>query len=798
MAAFVSVAVGFRLDKTYTYAVPPEYQGIAVVGTRVLVPFNRRTVTGYVVEARDEPGYSGTIRPLAEVLDTRPTFTPHLMEFLSWAADYYQVPMGQLMRGALPPSMHAMEKTRVRITGVGRSMAHTSPLLERLAAGTGELSEKVALEMVGKADLERLENVRAVEKVKKIAAGGPGAGYRKIVRILEWDETRLTGPKQRDIAQMVRLKGQVDLADLVQEDPGARRAIPILEKKGVVAVDKVREFRKIQSATVNTKPPDKLNRAQLEAIKAIGSSLKEQRFHSYLLHGVTGSGKTEVYMHSIAAALDQGRGALILVPEIALTPQLMALFQARFKDRVAMLHSALSKRERYDQWCQVAEGKMPVVLGARSAVFAPISNLGLIVVDEEHEPSFKQDEHPFYSARDLALVRARFGNAVAVLGSATPSLESYHNALGGKHTLLSMPHRATRRPLPDVSIIDLRRSGFEDSQKVFSKPLAQAIKDNVAAGDQCILFLNRKGYAAFLTCAVCGAVPQCNSCSISLTYYRSAGMLRCHYCGFGLPLPEECPSCGKEELKRIGFGTERVVEALKEFAPEVRIEQLDATVSASKRLTRVLDKFRNREVDVLVGTQIVAKGHDFPGVTLVGVLMADLGLAFPDFRAAERTFQLLTQVAGRAGRGSKSGAVHVQTYLPMHYALRHAQRHEFIDFSTEELQHRKLRDYPPFSCLALLRFNGEEMDQVSAKARIAARLLEEAVEKGPVKGEILGPTLAPISVIRNRVRMQVLVKTRTRSHMQQLLKYMGYTLWQELKNPVAVRWSLDVDPMNML
>lgn len=798
MARYVSVAVGFRLDASYTYAVPPDQQDGIAAGMRVLVPFNRRTVTGYVLETLDKPGYEGTIRPILELLDTAPTFTPALMEFLRWAADYYQVPLGELMRGALPPSMHTAEKTRIRITGVGRSIAHTSPLLERLMAGSGELSEKAAVQMIGRVELDRLESVQAVERIKKIQAGGPRAGYRKVVRFVLWNEELLTGPQQRAVAEFIRGKGEVPLAQLLEEKPNARRVVHILEQRGVVIVDKVREYRTLEASVTEDNPPDCLTPEQKEAIEAIRGSVRSNNFESFLIHGVTGSGKTEVYMHCIAQALDSHQGALVLVPEIALTPQLMGLFQARFQERVAVLHSALSPRERYDQWCQVASGRLPIVLGARSAVFAPIANLGLIVVDEEHEPSFKQDERPFYSARDLALVRARQCGATAVLGSATPSLESHHNALAGKHKLLTMPDRATPRPLPDVSIIDLRYSGFADSQQVFSKPLAQAIKDSIDAGDQCILFLNRKGYAAFLLCEVCGAVPQCTSCSISLTYYRNAAMLRCHYCGFGIPLPEECPSCGKEGLKRVGFGTERVVEALREFAPDATVDQLDSTVSASKRLTRVLDRFRNREVDVLVGTQIVAKGHDFPGVTLVGVLMADLGLAFPDFRASERTFQLMTQVAGRAGRGTKSGNVLVQTYLPMHYALQHAQRHDFIGFSRLEMEQRRLRHYPPFSCLSLLRFNGEEMDQVAAKARAGARVLLEAVRKGPVGAEILGPTLAPISVIRNRVRMQVLVKTRTRAQMQQLLQKVGYTLWQELKNPVSVRWSVDVDPINLL
>jgi len=474
----------------------------------------------------------------------------------------------------------------------------------------------------------------------------------------------------------------------------------------------------------------------------------------------------------------------------------MAWFESRFEQKVAVLHSALSKRERYDQWCQAADGTLPIVLGARSAIFAPLEDLGLIVVDEEHEPSFKQDERPFYNARDLALVRGKLAGATVVLGSATPSLESYQNARTGKIGLLELPDRATVRTLPDVNIVDLCKSGFADDQRVLSRNLAAAMQENLDSGAQSILFLNRKGFAAFLLCEMCGGVPRCPHCAISLTFYRKANVLRCHYCRHATPVMTMCDICDKGELRQVGFGTERVAQAMGEVFPSARVEQLDATVSASKRLSRVLEQFRRRELDVLIGTQIVAKGHDFPGVTLVGVLLADLGLAFPDFRAAERTFQLLTQVAGRAGRGDRPGVVFVQTYLPNHYALQFAQRHDFLGFAAQELQERRLRRYPPFACISLVRFSGEDMAKVGEAARKAASVLQGLDRDGQV--HVVGPVMAPLSYIRNRFRMQIMIRTEQRSRMQRYLSAAGPRLWNELKGGKGVRWSIDVDPQNLM
>ena len=795
MPNFVSVAVGFRLERTFTYVVPPAFREVVEVGMRVLVPFGHRTVTGYVLETRDEAGFSGTVKSVENVLDQRPTFTPHLMEFLRWTAGYYQVTLGELMRKALPPSMHAVEKVKVRVTETGRKVSSGNELLERLA-GTRELSLKGALEMANRAEIDRLIEMGLIDLERRVEAGGPGGAYRKVIRILEYDEERLTGPRQQEIDQIVRLRGAVPFDELKGVCSSAASVVKKLEERGVVAVDLVREFKQVESGMTAPAQPEVLTGEQQHAIRICSDAIAGGKFAAYLLHGVTGSGKTEVYLQAIEECLRQNKTALVLVPEIALTPQLMAWFESRFEQKIAVLHSALSKRERYDQWCQAADGSLPIVLGARSALFAPLENLGLIVVDEEHEPSFKQDERPFYNARDLALVRGKMAGATVVLGSATPSLESFQNAKKGKIGLLELPNRATARPLPDVHVVDLRRSGFADEQRVLSKNLAEALKENLESGAQSILFLNRKGFAAFLLCEMCGAIPRCPHCAISLTFYRKANVLRCHYCQYAAPVMSKCDICDKGELKQVGFGTERVAESVSAVFPEARVEQLDATVSASKRLNRVLDRFRRQELDILIGTQIVAKGHDFPGVTLVGVLLADLGLAFPDFRAAERTFQLMTQVAGRAGRGDRPGMVFVQTYLPQHYALQFAQRHDFIGFASHELHERELRNYPPFSCISLVRVSGEDMQKVGDAARKAGSILQGLAGDGQV--HVVGPVMAPLSYIRNRFRMQIMIRTPERSRMQAFLSRAGPRLWNELKVSKGVRWSVDVDPQNLM
>jgi len=802
MHRFATVAVGLALERQFDYAVPDKLLGHVLPGMRVMVPFGPRKVVGYVISTCETSSYDGKVKEILQVLDERPTFQPLILDFLSWTARYYHVPLGELMRKALPPSFHARERIDLALSEAGADLPDdriaAEPVLGRLAQGP--VPWKEALDLWARTDIQQLLDQGLVERRSHVEKGGPGAVFERIVSLTEPPpaEAPPSGQRQQEVLSLLRARGPLPMSEIRSSVPGADRVVPVLVARGWLSEERRRAFRQVSAGMEAGSRPERLNAAQTGVIRTLSESIRGQVFSPFLLYGVTGSGKTEVYLNAAREALDCGRTALILVPEIALTPQLMAIFEARFPGRVAILHSGLGAGERYDQWSLVASGELPIVLGARSAIFAPLDKVGLIVVDEEHEPSFKQDESPFYSARDLALVRGRMAGAAVVLGSATPSLESFQNCATGRFTQLALPERATPRSLPDVRLVDLRQSKFADGDKVFSVPLAEALQANLAAGNQSILFLNRKGFAAFLLCEQCGYVPGCPNCSISLTWYRQAGMLRCHYCQHMASRPAACPTCGQAEgLKQIGFGTERVENALRQFLPEARIARIDSSISSGRGFARVLEEFRKGRLDLLVGTQIVAKGHDFPNVTLVGVLLADLGLSFPDFRSAERTFQLLTQVAGRAGRGNRPGAVYVQTYMPTHYALTHAQRHDFSGFAREELQYRKMRRYPPFSCLALVRISGEELGKVQEQAGLAARLLNAAADK--VAGsDVMGPSPAPIAMVRNRHRLQILVRCADRPRLQKVLELAVPAMQDRLSRGGTIRWDVDVDPINLM
>ena len=541
-----------------------------------------------------------------------------------------------------------------------------------------------------------------------------------------------------------------------------------------------------------TTPPT-LTNDQARALASLEPALAAQRYAPFLLHGATGSGKTEVYLRVIALALARGRGALALVPEISLTPQLANRFRARFGDEVAVLHSGLSDRERFDAWMRLKSGRVRIALGARSAVFAPVANLGVVVIDEEHDGSFKQEDGPLrYHGRDVAMRRARDAGALAILGSATPSLETFEATREARVTLLSLPGRANAQPMPSVQVIDLRRHK-PDPNDLLSAPLALALAETLAFGEQSILFLNRRGFANFVLCTACGHRFSCAHCDVTLTYHRASERLACHYCGYLEPSPSRCPACRSPSVERLGLGTERLEAQLRLRFPTARIARLDRDTAHG--LTRILDDIRARRVDILVGTQMVAKGHDFPGVTLVGVVLADQGMGLPDFRASERTFQLLAQVAGRAGRGDRPGRVLVQTFMPQHPAVVHAAQHDFLGFCAEERQHRDELGYPPFSRLGLVRVDGADPATVEKMARRAAAAAREMAGRAPAEAgiEVLGPAEAPISRLKDRTRWHLFVKARSPKAVRAVL-----TAALTIEAPSGVRLSADVDPVSIL
>ncbi len=559
--------------------------------------------------------------------------------------------------------------------------------------------------------------------------------------------------------------------------------------------------------------PLSLTSDQQNAQSEVENALKKGEFRVFLLHGVTGSGKTEVYLRAARYAVSQDKSALFLVPEIALTQQLVAQVRQRFGGGVAVLHSAMTDKERWDEWKRIARREISVVVGVRSAVFAPLMNLGLIIVDEEHETTYKQEDGIRYNARDIAIVRGKMSSCPVILGSATPALESYTHSQTQHYTALTLPTRVAARPLPKVEIIDLRRearpstrlrTGSGPAAPIFSTRLQQALRANYQAGKQSVLFLNRRGYANYLQCRLCGEALACPHCSVSLTFHLQRKTLCCHYCGFTRPSIEVCPSCKEPALDGSGIGTEQVEDALKHLLPEVRIARLDRdTVKRRGSLERVLRAWRAHEFDVLIGTQMVAKGHDVPGVTLVGVILADVTLNRPDFRAAERTFQLLTQVAGRAGRGQDLGSVIIQTYAPRHYSIQCAARHDFTGFAAQEQRYRKQLGYPPFTRLINVRFEGRDGQQVEATASLflqkveQARQSEEFASAGAARLQILGPAPAPIERIKGRERWQLLVKGPDRPLLHALIGK-ARDAFVQAKPPRTVRTIIDVDPYSVV
>jgi primosomal protein N' (replication factor Y) len=734
----VEVAVAAAVRGTFTYRVPGHLAADVALGRRVAVPFGRsRRATGYVVGFPEAAPRGVEVRDVLGVLDRFPLFTEELVRLVRWAEDYYLVAPGELLRAALPPGLNA----RAGQEGPAR---------------------------------------RGVEW----AAPAPGAQEHL-------DALARRAKAQHRVLEYLLARGRIPVEELRAAFPGARPALLALARRGLAAIEA--EARAPRGATLEASaaaPP--LTAHQRVALEVVVAGLGS--FAPILLHGVTGSGKTEVYLQAIARALEAGRGALVLVPEIALTPQLAGRFRARFGDEVALLHSGLSAAERHAEWLRLRRGEARICVGVRSAVFAPVQDLGIVVVDEEHDPSFKQEDGPAYQARDLAVVRARFAGAPCVLGSATPSLESLWNVRRGRYRLAELPERVDGRSMPAIEVVDLARLRRDGRRfGLLSPPLADALAATLAAGQQSILFLNRRGFETLVVCELCGHEARCPDCSVALTFHKRRGAMLCHYCGRAERPSPACPACGGPR-RGVGVGTEQVEAAVREALPAARLARLDRdAVGSAAEVAEVLARFARRELDVLVGTQMVTKGHDFPGVTLVGVVLADTALALPDFRAAERTFQLLSQVAGRAGRGGEPGRVLVQTWNPSSPAIACAAAHDHAAFVTGELAGREALRYPPFSRLLAVRVEGSEDG-----ARRCAEALGEAGRRavGREAGmAMLGPAPAPLEKLRGRFRWQLLFRAPDHAGLRRV---------QAALAPVAARppggasVRFDVDPQAML
>jgi primosomal protein N' (replication factor Y) len=733
----VEVAVAAAVRGTFTYRVPHRLGEEVALGSRVAVPFGRsRRATGYVVGFPASPPPGVELRDLADVLDEFPPFTEPLLRLIRWAEDYYLAPPGELLRAALPPGLN----TR------GGASAPTR---------------------------------RGVDYASPAPAAAAGMGFL---------DPRARA--QRAVLEYLLARGRIPVEELRAAFPRGRATLTSLAKRGLVVVDTVALVAGGGSLLPAAEAPLALTPAQAEALSRLSAA--SGSFRTFLLHGVTGSGKTEVYLQAIAQARAAGRGALVLVPEIALTPQLAGRFRARFGEQVALLHSGLSDSERHSEWLRLRRGDAGICVGVRSAVFAPVQDLGILVVDEEHDPSFKQEDGPAYHARDLAVVRARLESAVCVLGSATPSLETLENARRGRYEMLVLPRRIDDRPMPEVRLVDLSRlRRHSPLPGLLSPPLAEALSETFAAGRQAILFLNRRGFQTLVVCRDCGREERCDHCAVSLTYHARRGVLLCHYCGASKRMDPVCPACGGERAG-VGVGTEQVERAVRDLLPGARVARLDRdAVGGATDLAEVLALFARREVDVLVGTQMVTKGHDFPGVTLVGVVLADTAMALPDFRAAERTFQLLTQVAGRAGRGDEAGQVLVQTFHPHSPAIAFAVGHDYLGFAEMELENRRALGYPPFGRMLAVRVEGSE-----SGARRTAEALGEAARPVLAPGiTMLGPAPAAIERIRGRSRWHLLFKAADATALRRVHRALSPAA---ARPPGGAQVRFDVDPHSML
>lgn len=790
---------------TYTYAVPADLDADVVPGRRVVVPFGPRLRAGIVVsDAREAP--EGTLKSIERVLDDGPLVTPEVLRLVIWATEYYASPIGLGLRAALPPGAEIEEAVTPVMTDSGLAALRdpATPTATRRAlwavqAGETQMVDAALSRRLARAGLVRLESAvtaRAAPPMVDIA-----------VRVGDRDTDIPTrfGVQHAVWALLVEHE-RLAVEAITAEVPGARDALKRLERRGLVAIEKVPRTRAAPEAFGATAKPPALTPHQKAALDALLAAVDEsgrpdaEPPKPFLLHGVTGSGKTEVYLNLIAEVRRRGRTALVLVPEIALTPQLSGRFRARFGGEVAVLHSGLTERDRLAEWHRVRRGDAPIVVGARSAVFAPIEKPGAIIVDEEHDGSFKQEQGLRYHGRDLAVVRGRFAGAVVVLGSATPSLETLHNANDGRYTRLALPHRVDdSRPMPAVELVDLRGREVERSSDtiapshLLSPRLLEALQETVERGEQAIVFLNRRGHSTVVLCRDCGTALSCNHCSVALTWHERGRRLTCHYCNWRRGVPDTCENCESTRLLYAGAGTEKLEDELAAAVPGARVARLDRdTAGSAARLEKLLARFSRHEFDVLVGTQMVAKGHDFPGVTLVCVLLADSGLHQPDFRAAERTAQLLTQVAGRAGRGEKPGRVLVQTFAPEAPSIAALTEHDYAGFAEDELPERKALGYPPFGRLCLIRIDGEKEAEAGRVATILARQIKEARIEGL---SLLGPAPAPLERLRGRYRFQVLLKAQRPSTIGQALRAMHGAVHRV---PAAVRVSVDVDPVDML
>ncbi len=806
----IEVAVALPVHGTYSYFVPDSLAAMITQGKRIIVPFGRRQVTGYVLGTPHETS-DLNLKKILDVLDDGPLFPGSMVPFFKWISEYYMYPIGQVIKNALPGGLTTAEKTILAITRQGCHFLEQGIMTiteEKIL--TTLKNEPLSLKALEKKVRQPIPSAITIAMLdrgwlcreKKLRGGQTQLKKEIFVSLAkkESDQTNVSKTRKK-IIDYLKNEHEVSLKKLKQIVPTAPRIVKAMASSGQILLNRKQVYRDPFGEPVKRDTPPALSLEQEQIVSSVQKAMRK-KFAPFLLAGVTGSGKTEIYLQLALETLNKGRSVIILVPEIALISQMERRFRSRFGNQIAILHSGLSPGERYDQWLKLARGEINIAIGARSAIFAPVKNIGLIVVDEEHDTSYKQETKLRYNARDLAIVRAKQNDAVAILGSATPSIQSYHNAMTGKYTQVSLTKRILDRRLPDITIVDL--CSMRDQRgyrRYFSKELLLGLENTLTRNEQAILFLNRRGFSNLPICGSCGKPLQCKNCDISLTYHQQSNAYRCHYCGFSMASSTNCPSCGVTDIRHLGFGTEKIEAIVKDLFPDKNIARMDRdTVVHKGSVLKILKGLKDGSIDVLIGTQMVAKGHDYPNITLVGVICADLSLSFPDFRAGEQTFQLLAQVSGRAGRGDSPGNVILQTYNPEHFSILCAQKQDVRQFYNQEIIFRKDLNYPPFSRMIQIILSGRDKIEVRRQSQALGSACNTLFRNDKNFREtivMMGPIEAPYAKIASRYRWQILFK----GNQTGLLHSYIHDLMAQNPSLISnrhVKITIDIDPVFMM
>lgn len=795
-------------DRAYSYVIPEELQEEARVGSRVIVPFGigNKHIEGYITGLKDSAGFTASkIKPIERVLDSEPVMSRELAELAGWMKHKYLCYSIDAIQAIVPSpvrikSSYTLVLNDNEVANAKLEKTDSNTMLDiveyiELNEGSVKLEEVREYFSDRKIDyyIKKLQDMGIITKLQSIGHK-VGKKVEKLLYISSGGkhEIKKNAVKQREVMELVSKNPGIELSQLKQICPGCDAAVRTLVNKGFLTIIERDEYRKINNTVISEKRHE-LTEEQRSALVKIKEYFSLGK--NVLLHGVTGSGKTEVYLELIEENLGKGKDSIMLVPEISLTPQMVSRFKNRFGDKVAVLHSSLSEGEKFDEWRKIKAGLAKVAVGARSAVFAPFANLALIIIDEEHENTYKSDIKPKYLTREVAGKRCELEGARMVLGSATPSIETYYMAQTGKLGLVELPNRVNGSEMPEIEVVDMREELKNGNRTIFSESLTQNILEKLRSGDQIILFLNRRGHSTFVSCRECGLVMKCPRCSISYTYHMKEDKLVCHYCGYERENPKECPKCKSNKIKYFGVGTQKLEKEFQKKFSMKNVLRMDAdTTSRKNSHQEILDKYRRKESNVLLGTQMISKGLDFPGVTLVGVITADTSLNLPDFRSAERTFQMITQVAGRSGRGEKTGKVIVQTYSPEHYSIAYARHHDYKGFYGEEIKLRKALGYPPFMSMANLIISGTNEQEVIKLSNEISMFLDTAVNYSEGT-EKLGPAAAAISRIKNRYRWQIVLKSPSEENLRKILEAL---LAQSFEGHSNASISIDLNPLSMI